>query len=255
MPAAPDADSSARTPGASAPMVVSSPWPVCTTVSPASGSRRSRMRAQDRGPVGERAPGGTGTAVEQRVAGEQHLVAGVVEAAAAWAVAGRVEHHQVDAAGRDDVAIVEGSVVRTIGVHDVPQHRVVGVQEDRRVDGLGERDGGVDVVVVPVRADDRHDAAAVHALDDRRVVVGGVDHEHLVVVADQPDVVVDVEVLAVDRERATGDDPVQAGHHEPPTTTTERSTSPRSIRWNASSTPSSGMVSLTKRSRSSRPWR
>ena len=36
-------------------------------------------------------------------------------------------------------------------------------------------------------------------------------------------------------------------------TTTERSTSPRSILWNASSTSSSAMVSLTNRSRSSRP--
>ena len=37
--------------------------------------------------------------------------------------------------------------------------------------------------------------------EDRLVVVGGVDDEHLVVVADEPHVVVDGEVLAVDRER------------------------------------------------------
>jgi SAM-dependent methyltransferase len=41
----------------------------------------------------------------------------------------------------------------------------------------------------------------------------------------------------------------------PESTTTERSTSPRSIRWNAASTSSKAMVSLTKRSRSRRPWR
>ena len=41
---------------------------------------------------------------------------------------------------------------------------------------------------------------AADAGDDRPVVVGGVDHQDLVVVADEPDVVVDLEVLAVERE-------------------------------------------------------
>ena len=83
------------------------------------------------------------------------------------------------------------------------------------------------------------------------VVVRGVDDEDLGAVADEPDVVLDLEVLAVESEGPARPDAVD---HEA-TTTTERSTSPRSIRWKASSTPSSGIVSVTKRSRSSRPWR
>ena len=123
--------------------------------------------------------------------------------------------------------------------------------------------GRVDVVVVPVRADDRPRRAGRRrpsTIGSR--VVRGVDDEHLVVVADEPDVVVDLEVLAVDREDArcacttrrsvavTG-----AGRLSSSMTTTERSTSPRSILWKASSTPSSAMVSDTKRSRSKRPCR
>src|SRR5581483_566863 len=105
-------------------------------------------------------------------------------------------------------------------------------------------------VVVPVRAQDRPDDAAPHRLDDRRGVVGGVDDAHLAVVADDPDVVVDVEVLAVDGEDAVCHDAFR--RHR---TTTDRSTSPRSILWNASSTSPRVMRSLTNRSRSSRPCR
>jgi len=47
--------------------------------------------------------------------------------------------------------------------------------------------------------------AVAHRSEDRPVVVGGVDHQHLLVVADEPHVVVDVEVLAVDAEGARRD--------------------------------------------------
>ena len=64
------------------------------------------------------------------------------------------------------------------------------------------------------------------------MVVRGVDHEHFGVVTDEPDVVLDLEVLAVEREDPARRDVID---HEP-ITTTERSTSPRSMRWKASST-------------------
>jgi len=79
------------------------------------------------------------------------------------------------------------------------------------------------------------------------LVVRRVDHDHLLAVADHPDVVVHLEVLPVEGEHPGGDDPVdpddpfgpgrrgRPGHR----TTTERSTSPRRIRPKASSTPSS----------------
>ena len=66
------------------------------------------------------------------------------------------------------------------------------------------------MVVVAVGADDRDDPAVADAVDDRVGLVRGVDDEHLGVVADEPDVVVDLEVLAVDGEDAVGDDAVDA---------------------------------------------
>ena len=98
----------------------------------------------------------------------------------------------------------------------------------------------------------RH-VASGDRVDDRRRVVRGVDDEHLVVVAQQPDVVLDLEVLAVEGEDPVRTDELDARRHH--STTTERSTSPRSILWNASSTSSSAIVSDTKLSRSKRPCR
>ena len=140
-----------------------------------------------------------------------------------------------------------------------PQHGVVGVQQDRRIDGLGQGHGHVDVVVVAVGADDGAHPAVADSGGDGFVVMGGVDHHHLLVVADEPDVVVDLEVAAIEREDATGDDAIDPGRHQRAafwsSTTTERSTSPRSMRWKAYSTSSRAMVSVTDRSRSSRPCR
>ena len=58
------------------------------------------------------------------------------------------------------------------------------------------------VVVVRVRADDRRHSAVANGLQDRVDVVWCIDHDALVVVSDDPDVVVDVERLAVQRERS-----------------------------------------------------
>src|ERR1700752_1545225 len=96
---------------------------------------------------------------------------------------------------------------------------------------------------------DRDQPAIADRLCDRSIVVGGVDHEHLVVVAHQEHIVLDVEVLAVEGEDAGRLDDVDHRSN----TTTERSTSPRCIFSKASSMPSSGIVSETKRSRSSCP--
>jgi hypothetical protein len=87
---------------------------------------------------------------------------------------------------------------------------------------------------VPVRAGDGGDPAARDRLDDRRVVVGGVDHHHRPVVAHQPDVVGDLPLAAVEGEDAVGGDQLDAGRatrrrgcHA--ITTTLRRTSPRCI--------------------------
>src|SRR6185312_495447 len=105
-------------------------------------------------------------------------------------------------------------------------------------------------------AHDGHDAPIADAGGDLLQVVGCVDDEDLVLVADDPHVVVDVPGAAVEGERAGGDDVADrsvGGAHQ--NTTTERSTSPLCILWNASSTSSRPIVSVTNFSRGSRPCR
>jgi hypothetical protein len=86
-------------------------------------------------------------------------------------------------------------------VDDVPEHLVGRVEPDRRTTrGPRQRVCRVDVVVVAVRAQDRGDLPVADGCENRRRVVRGIDDEHLVVVADQPDVVLDLEVFTVDRE-------------------------------------------------------
>ena len=65
--------------------------------------------------------------------------------------------------------------------------------------------------------------------------MGGIDDEDLLVVSDEPDVVVDLEILAVEAEDPARDDAVDAGTHVE-NTTTLRSTSPWCIFSKAAST-------------------
>ena len=129
-----------------------------------------------------------------------------------------------------------------------------GVQQDGRPDGALELRGDPHVVVVGVGADDRLDRTPAHRPHDRGRVVGGVDDDALVVVTQDPHVVVDLVGLPVQAERARGDgvvDPqTHAGAHR---TTTERSTSPPCILSKAASIASSSISSVTNLSRSRRP--
>ena len=112
-------------------------------------------------------------------------------------MARRVQDREVITAQRDCQAVPEGVIDPTIGVYDVPQHPVVRVQPDRGVDRVGQLHRRVDVVVVAVGAQDPANPPTPDGINDRSMVMGGIDHHHLVVVADQPDVVVYLEVLAV----------------------------------------------------------
>ncbi len=82
--------------------------------------------------------------------------------------------------------------------------------------------------------------------------MGGVEHHDIGIVADEPDVVVDFPTATVEFEGAVGDDSLDVGHHN---TTTERSTLPSCILWNASSMSPSPMRSETNFSSGSRPCR
>ena len=68
----PSSAAGASTVSRSAPMVVESPWPVCTIVSSGSSEQLGDDRAQDRRLVAVAAAGRAGAAAEQRVAGEHH---------------------------------------------------------------------------------------------------------------------------------------------------------------------------------------
>ena len=102
----------------------------------------------------------------------------------------RSQHHPV-------AQLVVGDVV---GVDDRPQHLIGGMEVDRCVGDIAQRHRSIDVVVVAVGQHDRPHAATMNGVDDRLVVVSGVDHEHLAFVADQPDVVGDFPLAAVQRE-------------------------------------------------------
>ena len=110
------------------------------------------------------------------------------------------------------------------------------------------------MVVVGVSAHDREHVTPGDRLEDARRIVGGVDHDDVGVVADEPHVVVDLEVLTVETEDPARDDAVDAGAHAP-NTTTLRSTFPWCILSNAASTSPMPMVSETKSCKGSRPWR
>ncbi len=135
-----------------------------------------------------------------------------------------------------------------------PQHVIGGMQQHRGVERVTQFGRDRDMVVVAVRADHRDHVAAADGVDDRAGVVRGVENHDLVLVADDPDVVVDFPTAAVEFEGAVGDHTLDraAVHFN---TTTERSTSPACILWNASSMSSRPMRSETNFSSGSRPCR
>ena len=91
------------------------------------------------------------------------------------------------------------------------------MQQHRGVQRLAQLGSDGDVVVMPVRAHHRYHMPAADRLDDRLRVMRGVEHHDLGVVADHPDVVVDVPTAAVELEGAAGDQPLdRAAVHDSP---------------------------------------
>ena len=160
-----------------------------------------------------------------------------------------VYHPNLDTRQGDSLVVGERRIVHR-GVRLLPQQLVVRVQENRRFELHCEFWRHGDVVVVRVRTEDRDDVAIADGIDDRLRGVRRIDDEYLGVVADEPDVVVDVPAAAVETELSGRDNPVDARAHS---TTTERSTSPRCMVANASSTWSSLTRSLTNFSSGRRP--
>ncbi len=116
---------------------------------------------------------------------------------------------------------------------ELPQSVVTRVHQHRGVQALPQLRGEGDVVVVAVHADDCGDVAIAHGFHDRFRVVRRVHYDRFV--ADHPHIVVDIPSVAVEFEDAGGDDPIDA-QRAAHSTTTDRSTSPLSMVWNACST-------------------
>jgi hypothetical protein len=126
------------------------------------------------------------------------------------------------------------------------------MQEDGRVECFTELGSHGHVVVVAVGADHGYHVASVDSRHDRCRGVRGVKDHDVGIVANEPDVVVDFPTAAVEFEGAVGDDALDIAHHS---ITTERSTLPSCILWNASSMSSRPMRSDTNFSSGNRPCR
>src|ERR1700744_2737651 len=126
------------------------------------------------------------------------------------------------------------------------------MQQDRRVECFTEFGSNGHMVVVAVSAHHCHHVAPVDRRHDRCRGVGGIKDHDVGIVADQPDVVVDFPTAAVEFEGAVGDDALDIAHYS---ITTERSTLPSCILWNASSMSPRPMRSDTNFSSGNRPCR
>lgn len=113
----------------------------------------------------------------------------------------RVQRHQAGAGDVERVAVFDRAVRLGPGEDPVPEHPVVPVQVDRSVDQAAECAHRGDMVVVAVGEQDGLDGPAGDGGRDGTGVVGRVDHDAFLIVADDPDVVVDVPGAAVERER------------------------------------------------------
>lgn len=116
----------------------------------------------------------------------------------------RVHHLYVRSRHRYPLSVVEFSV-NGVRMRLSPQNFVAGMQEDRRVECPGQFGGHRDVIVVTVSAHDGPDTAAGYGIDDRCCRVSGVDDDDLVVVTDDPNVVVHIPRSTVEAERSGRD--------------------------------------------------
>ena len=69
-------------------------------------------------------------------------------------VAGGMDHVERCRPNLDLVLVPKLGVEPVIGIEGLPQHRVIGVQEDRGVGLIGQLHCSVDVIVVAVGAED-----------------------------------------------------------------------------------------------------
>ena len=191
-------------------MVVSSPWPVWTTVSSGSVEQPGADRLDDQVAVAVGAAGRAGAALEQGVAGEDaaevgrqqaHRARRVTRACGAPSTTTRRPGRRSRRRGRRPRAGRGGSAPTAAG-----RRGAAGSAHSTASRSAGATRTWSSCACVQTIA--RHAALP----DDGQDVVDRVrrvDHHALVVVADHPDVVVDVVRLAVEAEGAAGDGVVE----------------------------------------------
>ena len=113
----------------------------------------------------------------------------------------------------ESVAVLKVGIPFEIPVGECPQLLIARVQEHGRVKAFGELRGKTRVVVVGMRQEDREERPLAHELFNGVDVVRSVDHDAVLVIADDPNVVGDVECLAVEGKCALGDGMVDSEVH------------------------------------------
>jgi hypothetical protein len=105
-------------------------------------------RSDDRREVREASPGGSRAALKEGVTGEEHATGVVKETASPRGVPRRVDDLERRAASGYRHPVGQVPVGRAVGIDLMPQHQVIGVQEDWRIQGVRQGPRGVDVVIV-----------------------------------------------------------------------------------------------------------
>ena len=112
-------------------------------------------------------------------------------------MAGCMNHVNLRAGNGDDLTVREGSGRTPVGVSENPDGLIGRVKQDGRPGGFGEFGGKTNVIVMCVRAGYGDDGPAS---DDRQNcfdVMWSIDNHAFEVIADDPNVVVNVKCLAV----------------------------------------------------------
>ena len=103
----------------------------------------------------------------------------------------------------------------SVSNRELMESMMVGKSENERPVAPGPPLNSVSPVKTAPSGQDRDDVAVANGLLDRLRVVGGVDDQYLVIVSDQPDVVVHIPGSAVEGERSGGHYFVDARHFSP----------------------------------------
>src|SRR5215831_1362835 len=126
------------------------------------------------------------TAGGHDVAAEQHAKLVAVEPDRAWTVTGGMYYFQGDIGHFEDPALLHLNIRFCAFMCLPPGQLVGGMQRNRGLVALRHVERCRDVPGVPVRADHGENLALAHGFHDGVGRFAGIDHDHLVVVADHP---------------------------------------------------------------------